>query len=108
MTTLKWYNTRLSTEVEHGFHALALDEARSPFSPTLWERLPEHRDTTDLRQVWFPGSHINVGGGEKDQGVSNITLACESTSRSTGALVLYGHETHTSCRDDGPACLYRL
>ncbi|KAK7754206.1 hypothetical protein SLS62_003783 [Diatrype stigma] len=71
----RWYNTTLSTQVEHGFHALALDESRNAFGPTLWERLPEQRDSTDLRQVWFPGSHINVGGGEKDQGVSNITLA---------------------------------
>ncbi|KAF3064920.1 hypothetical protein GL218_01632 [Daldinia childiae] len=62
-------------KIEHGFHALALDETRGPFSPTLWERQPEYRDTSDLRQVWFPGSHGNVGGGWADQGVSNITLA---------------------------------
>ncbi|KAI0847950.1 hypothetical protein F5Y00DRAFT_270856 [Daldinia vernicosa] len=65
----------LSNKIEHGFHALALDETRGPFSPTLWERQPEYRDTSDLRQVWFPGSHGNVGGGWADQGVSNITLA---------------------------------
>ncbi|KAI1393684.1 uncharacterized protein F4822DRAFT_424147 [Hypoxylon trugodes] len=59
----------------HAFHALALDEHRRPFSPTLWERQPEFRDTSDLRQVWFPGSHGNVGGGWADQGVANIALA---------------------------------
>ncbi|KAI8963932.1 hypothetical protein F5Y11DRAFT_346006 [Daldinia sp. FL1419] len=52
-----------------------LDETRGPFSPTLWERQQEYRDISDLRQVWFPGSHGNVGGGWADQGVSNITLA---------------------------------
>ncbi|KAI1375010.1 hypothetical protein F4677DRAFT_150802 [Hypoxylon crocopeplum] len=71
----RFYNTRLSTKIEHGFHALALDETRGPFSPTLWERQPEYRDILDLRQVWFPGSHGNVGGGWADQGVANITLA---------------------------------
>ncbi|KAI1467254.1 uncharacterized protein F4812DRAFT_56586 [Daldinia caldariorum] len=71
----RFYNTRLSNKIQHGFHALALDETRGPFSPTLWERQPEYRDTSDLRQVWFPGSHGNVGGGWADQGVSNITLA---------------------------------
>lgn len=91
MTTFKWYNTRLSPQVEHGFHALALDEARDPFSPTLWERLPEHRDTTDLRQVWFPGSHINIGGGHNDQGVSNITLACEFDSYILDFTIFNGH-----------------
>ncbi|KAI1098074.1 hypothetical protein F4804DRAFT_350818 [Jackrogersella minutella] len=69
------YGILLSNKIEHGFHALALDETRGPFSPTLWERQPENRDTSDLRQVWFPGSHGNVGGGWQDQGVANITLA---------------------------------
>ncbi|KAI0887297.1 uncharacterized protein GGS22DRAFT_107432 [Annulohypoxylon maeteangense] len=71
----RFYNTNLSNKIEHGFHALALDETRGPFSPTLWEQQPDDRDTSDLRQVWFPGSHGNIGGGWKDQGVANITLA---------------------------------
>ncbi|KAI1143808.1 hypothetical protein F5Y05DRAFT_418041 [Hypoxylon sp. FL0543] len=73
--TFRFYNTRLSNKIEHGFHALALDETRGPFSPTLWERLQEYRDVSDLRQVWFPGSHGNIGGGWADQGAANITLA---------------------------------
>lgn len=71
----RFYNTRLSHKIEHGFHALALDETRGPFSPTLWEQPKEEGDTSDLRQVWFPGSHGNIGGGWTDQGVANITLA---------------------------------
>ncbi|KAI1457654.1 hypothetical protein F4805DRAFT_427667 [Annulohypoxylon moriforme] len=71
----RFYNTRLSHKIEHGFHALALDETRGPFSPTLWELQAENRDTSDLRQVWFPGSHGNIGGGWKDQGIANIALA---------------------------------
>ncbi|OTA95825.1 hypothetical protein M434DRAFT_9481 [Hypoxylon sp. CO27-5] len=62
-------------EIEHGFHALALDETRGPFCPTLWEQQPEDRDASNLRQVWFPGNHGNVGGGWADQGTANITLA---------------------------------
>ncbi|KAI0602991.1 hypothetical protein F4775DRAFT_587524 [Biscogniauxia sp. FL1348] len=64
----------LSHKIEHAFHALALDETRGPFSPTLWERA-EQCETLDLRQVWFPGSHANVGGGWEDQGIANTTLA---------------------------------
>lgn len=71
----RFYNTRLSNRIEHGFHALALDETRGHFSPTLWERHPEEQDSSDLRQVWFPGSHGNIGGGWDDQGVANINLA---------------------------------
>ncbi|GAW24819.1 hypothetical protein ANO14919_144130 [Xylariales sp. No.14919] len=46
---------------------------RGPFTPTLWER--QEQDTSDLRQVWFPGSHANIGGGWPDQGIANTTLA---------------------------------
>ncbi|PTD09851.1 hypothetical protein FCULG_00008025 [Fusarium culmorum] len=62
-------------KLEHAFQALALDETRPPFSPAVWERLPENRYTTDLRQVWFPGNHGNIGGGWEDQGIANCTLA---------------------------------
>jgi len=68
----KFYDTNLGT-IRHAFQALALDEHRRPFSPAVWER---HRtDKTDLRQVWFPGSHSNVGGSYDDQEMANITLA---------------------------------
>lgn len=70
-----FYDTKLSNHVLHAFQALALDETRGPFSPALWERT-EDNTTTDLRQVWFPGNHANIGGGWPDQGVANITMAC--------------------------------
>ncbi|KAK8049186.1 hypothetical protein PG994_010916 [Apiospora phragmitis] len=71
----QWYNTNLSDKIEHAFQALALDEIRGPFSPAIWERHAGSEVTIDLRQVWFPGGHSNIGGGEEDQGVSNMTLA---------------------------------
>ncbi|KAI0115850.1 hypothetical protein GGR51DRAFT_555725 [Nemania sp. FL0031] len=72
---IKFYNTHLSNKIQHGFHALALDETRGPFAPTLWERRPQEQGTSDLRQVWFPGNHGNIGGGWPDQGVADTTLA---------------------------------
>ncbi|EEU46562.1 uncharacterized protein NECHADRAFT_38858 [Fusarium vanettenii 77-13-4] len=71
----RWHDTSLSDKIEHAFQALALDETRPPFSPAVWERRPENRLTTDLRQVWFPGNHANCGGGWEDQGIANCTLA---------------------------------
>ncbi|KAL7909526.1 hypothetical protein GGI35DRAFT_450146 [Trichoderma velutinum] len=71
----KWHDTSLSDRIEHAFQALALDETRAPFSPAVWERLPENRLTTDLRQVWFPGNHGNCGGGWPDQEASDASLA---------------------------------
>ncbi|KAK5128969.1 hypothetical protein LTR85_000302 [Meristemomyces frigidus] len=71
--TYRWFDTRLDSEVKNAFHALALDEGRYPFSPAVWERKPGC--TSNLHQVWFPGSHSNVGGSYEDAGVADITLA---------------------------------
>lgn len=68
-------HTQISDKVEHAFQALALDEPRYAFRPALWERLPGSK--TNLKQVWFPGTHANVGGGWYDQQIADITLACE-------------------------------
>ncbi|OLN81956.1 hypothetical protein CCHL11_08614 [Colletotrichum chlorophyti] len=111
--SIGFHNPTLSRYVKHAYHAMALDERRTPFTPTLW-RLPQEgeqcacygdkspeqlaRDLRkllaanapeekladvwealiesemaemlatldeipDLQQVWFPGTHLNIGGG---------------------------------------------
>jgi len=67
---------------------LALDEKRAPFSPTLWSLAPNN-DKTKLKQVWFPGHHACVGGGDHDHGLSNITIAwmVEQVSANTNLQV---------------------
>ncbi|KAJ1333196.1 DUF2235 domain-containing protein [Microdochium nivale] len=132
-----FHNVSLSPYIRHAFQALALDEHRGPFTPTLWH-VPPPADTasdgstapartkktldqlreesrvalasgdeneidrtweamidyememhlekldSDLLQVWFPGFHVNVGGGSTDmlgprkgdfEQISTITLA---------------------------------
>ncbi|KAL6908743.1 hypothetical protein GGI43DRAFT_393525 [Trichoderma evansii] len=71
----RWHDTSLSDRIEHAFQALALDETRAPFSPAVWERLPQNKMTTELRQVWFPGNHGNCGGGWPDQEAADASLA---------------------------------
>lgn len=73
--TWRFTNNNIAKEVENAFQALALDEPRAAFRPALWERI--HGNQTNLKQVWFPGSHSNVGGGWHDQQIATITLACE-------------------------------
>ncbi|POY36334.1 hypothetical protein C3K47_11340 [Solitalea longa] len=81
----KWFNRKLefhdvtlSSKVLFAYHALAIDERRKAFAPTLWEQSktvandPSHPQK--LEQVWFPGVHSNVGGGYKESGLSDITL----------------------------------
>lgn len=134
-----YFNVKLNRNIKHAFHALALDEHRESYTPTLWYipevdkpetgdienqiRLKDEaeakwysaqldrtvsqqtkqelklaynkarrgliimeenlKDEPELLQVWFPGVHINVGGGStntlKNKGdleeISNITFA---------------------------------
>jgi hypothetical protein len=109
------FELTIRLDIRHAFHALALDEHRGPFSPTLWHfpadgdlatrkpvgtheeiqaawfKVLEDRDSdkeqisaawkalvdcetyheltgteSELLQVWFPGVHINIGGGSDD------------------------------------------
>ncbi|MXQ07906.1 DUF2235 domain-containing protein [Alphaproteobacteria bacterium GH1-50] len=55
-----FHDDRLGAHVRHGFHAVALDETREAFAPVLWTT-PDDFDG-HVEQVWFPGSHGDVGG----------------------------------------------
>jgi uncharacterized protein (DUF2235 family) len=66
-------------DIEIGRHAIAIDERRAFFRNHLW-RAPadpaQPRGPRDVKQVWFPGVHCDVGGGypEAESGLSNIAL----------------------------------
>src|SRR5947207_15863179 len=55
--------------------SLALNEVRPQFAPTLWTKQADNTYTKILSQVWFPGVHCSVGGGDPDNDLSIITLA---------------------------------
>lgn len=71
-----FHNTEMSPIVDVGLHALAIDEPRGPFSPSLWTRKRGSAAPAGqhIEQVWFPGSHANVGGGFPDTALSDIAL----------------------------------
>ncbi|MFI6442546.1 DUF2235 domain-containing protein [Streptomyces sp. NPDC050759] len=69
-----FHDTTLGKSVNGAFQALAVDEERSAFPPTLWRKDEHAPKGQELRQVWFSGVHTSVGGGEKDSGLSDITL----------------------------------
>lgn len=65
-------------DIDNGRHAVALDERRAFFRTNLWRpsaELAEH-GPKNLKQVWFPGVHCDVGGGypEVESGLSKIAL----------------------------------
>jgi hypothetical protein len=53
----RFADTKLSSKVVNGYHAIALDEQRFDFAPTLWDTAP------NVTQRLFPGAHSDVGGG---------------------------------------------
>lgn len=65
----------LNASIRAAYHAVAIDEFRVPFQPTLWEQPSAQAAAGQiLKQVWFAGAHTNVGGGYDDAGLSDITL----------------------------------
>ena len=66
-----FHDTNLTEKVVHAYHAVALDEWRASFTPTLWSGV-EARKT--VHQVWFPGCHSDVGGGYREKGLSDGAL----------------------------------
>jgi uncharacterized protein (DUF2235 family) len=71
-STFDYLQTGLRIHIENGYHALAIDEHRSDFEPTIWSvRRPKDQNATiakprlieNVEQRWFVGAHANVGGG---------------------------------------------
>ena len=69
----QFHDTDLSTTVDAAFHAVAIDEQRKAFAPTLWQQQPDATEQR-LEQVWFAGSHCDVGGGYPQTGLSDLAL----------------------------------
>ena len=89
MLNRRWqfHDVQLSRSVQAAYHALAIDEKRRPFQPTLWEQNPQPGEQI-LEQVWFPGCHGNVGGGGANPGLSDITLKWMADKANARGLVL--------------------
>lgn len=67
-------NHVLNPIVQHAYHAMSVDEKRKVFEPIPWRKSGSATENQKLEQVWFPGSHANVGGGYADSGLSDISL----------------------------------
>ncbi len=94
--------TDLRINDTHAFHALAIDEHRGAFAPTLWEKsTPKHgecpapRDLAHVEQRWFVGAHANVGGGYEDDLLAEVPLCWMIGKAAEHGLVL----RHTAAID---------
>ena len=88
-----FHDTDLSEAVNYAYQALAIDERRGAFPPTLWTRkegrgaLPEEQAHKQvLEQVWFAGCHSNIGGGYEDCGLSDISFLWMVSKAAAAAL----------------------
>lgn len=68
----QFHDTELSGTVQFAYHALAIDEHREPFEPTLWTYKPKPGQVVE--QVWFAGVHSDVGGGYPQTAASDVPL----------------------------------
>lgn len=75
----QFHDTELSKIVKYAYQALALDEHRAAFEPTVWTRNPytllpgevataKKVEQIEIEQRWFIGSHADVGGGNDHDG----------------------------------------
>lgn len=67
-------------------HAKALDERRGFFRVNWFKE----DDTRDIQEVWFPGTHCDVGGGwpEAESGMSKYPLAWMATEAIKAGLLV--------------------
>jgi uncharacterized protein (DUF2235 family) len=79
----QFHDQCLSATTTSARHAVAIDEDRKSFSPTLWLNVETLNaelgfDGADPRapyqQKWFPGTHGSVGGGGDDRRLSDEAL----------------------------------
>lgn len=68
----KYHQIELVPEIEAAYQALAIDERRRPFLPSIWTAPANW--SGELEQVWFSGVHCNVGGGYTPDGLANHAL----------------------------------
>lgn len=71
-----YHNHTLGHGIRNGYQALALDETREVYNPVMWEDEPGFPG--HVEQVWFRGSHGDVGGQlsgfEAARPLANISL----------------------------------
>jgi uncharacterized protein (DUF2235 family) len=82
------YKLDLAKAVQSCYHALALDEARQTFRPTR---------VRGGCEVWFRGVHSDVGGGNNNHALNDITLRWMLRKAIATGLPMAPDSVATSC-----------
>ncbi len=82
----EFHDTSPSGVIDIGRHAMAIDEQRDAFVPTLWTQpIPPG---TDIQQLWFAGVHSDVGGGYGQSDLAMIPLRWMADEAGLAGLAL--------------------
>src|SRR5215475_11536932 len=81
--------------IQIGRHAIAIDERRAFFRSNLW-RPTANGGPKNIKQVWFPGVHCDVGGGyaEADSGLSKLALQWMIKEAKGAGLLVVDRRVH--------------
>ena len=82
----EFHDTTPSRIVRVGRQALAIDEQRDEFVPTLWTGVAPAG--CDIAQVWFAGAHSDVGGGYSQRALADIPLVWMAEEAAKAGLQL--------------------
>jgi uncharacterized protein (DUF2235 family) len=96
----EFHDTRLSSTVDAACQALAVDEQRRPFAPTLWDR-DSVAGRPGVEQVWFSGDHCDVGGGHARSELADITLLW-MVERARSCGLVFRDDAYRRPADGGP------
>ncbi len=100
----EFHDVALSRGVDYAYQAVAVDERRGPFKPTLWEQHPQATNQV-LEQVWFAGVHMDVGGGYHNSGLSDVAIVWMiDKARETG--LAFDEAYVSSLKPDAKASLH--
>jgi uncharacterized protein (DUF2235 family) len=79
--SIGWFRRRIvlpftayQPALKFGRHAVSIDEKRSQYRPNRWDYENTVTDRRDIQQVWFSGSHADVGGSHEQSGLSDVAL----------------------------------
>ena len=94
-----FHDPSLSPFVKSARHAVAIDERRKDYEPTLWANIDTLNAARNInsnapdapyQQQWFPGVHCAIGGGGNHRGLSDQTLDWILDGARAAGLVLDG------------------
>jgi hypothetical protein len=88
------YKLTLAKAVQSCYHALALDEARQAFRPTR---------VRGGYEVWFRGVHSDIGGGNNNHALNDITLRWMLRKAIATGLPMATDAVTTGCARADPA-----